>query len=170
MKRFARLPVLLVAIALVAAACGSDSKVGSGVNLSETGGEGQAAIVDPARTTTTLAPEIEGQVAVSTTAPPTTAASQAQGPTTTTPQTVILIQDDEQGHYLDPIVAQVPAGQLVVWRNVSSKDRQVAAGDNSFASPVIPPGGEWTATFSAKGTIDYTDTTRPYASASLRVY
>jgi plastocyanin len=169
MKRFLSLPIILVALALLAAACGSDTKVGSGVNLSETGGEGQAAIVDPARTTTTLAPEIEGQVAVSTTAPPTTAAGQANT-TTTAPQNLILIQDDEQGSYFDPIRYQVPAGQPLTWRNVGTKARQVAAKDNSFVSPMIPPGGEWTSTFSTKGVIDYTDTTRPYTNGQLQVY
>lgn len=157
------LPILLV---FVVAACGSDEETGSGLGVNAKGGDG--ALRD---TTTTTAPVVT--TAPPTTAPPRAAVTTAPPTTAPQPQNVITILEDKQGSsFVDKPQYQVARGSTVTWKNASSKPRKIAAENNVFVSPEIPPGGSWTYKAAAPaGVYNYRDTTRPYAvAAQLQVY
>ncbi len=56
-----------------------------------------------------------------------------------------------------PSVIKVIIGinNTVVWKNISPYTQSVVSFDNSFSSGPIPPGGEWTFTFTKNGTYRY---------------
>ena len=159
-----RLLCLVATLALLLVACGESNEVGGGV------GE-----VDESKTNVTRLGE--------TTAPPETTTTTGSGPTTTAkgqPTTTattakpaasieIIIQSDTKGSPFVPTVAQVLQGSTVRWKNTDSVARSVVFSDESYDSGPIAPGG--TAEYAANrvGNINYTDGTRPYAVASLRV-
>lgn len=169
MKRIVRLLAVVAVVAMLAGACGGDEKVGTGVRLDPGSGEG-GGLRDPTRTTTTLSDALEQAAGTNTTVATSDTAPTRSATTTTAPQNLILIQDDDQGHFFDPLLYQAPVGQAVTWRNVGKVARQLVS-DGLFSSPEIPPGGEFVFTFTAKGTFDYRDSTRPYAtSGRVQVY
>lgn len=154
---------------LVAGACSSGTRVGSGVDTDVEGG-GQAALRD-----TTTVPETVPE----TTAPPqTTAPASTAPPQTTAPPTTqapaqvfeIKIQSDNSSGHFEPRVAQVRRGTTVRWVNTDNKVHSVVSDDNqSFKSPDIPPGGSWDYVANRSGTFNYSDGTRPYALGTLQV-
>ncbi|HEV7886262.1 MAG TPA: hypothetical protein VGO92_01800 [Acidimicrobiales bacterium] len=162
MKRipFSRTLLVLLVVGLLAGACGSDTKVGSGVKVDKKGKGG--ALRDQ---TTTTAPTTTTTVKTTTTAAKTTATTKPTTTTTAAAAIVIKIQDDEQGLPFQPAAIRVKPGSIVEWQNVGTKGvaRQIKAADNAFRSPLIPPGGSWRWTANAVGTHDYKDETRPYA-------
>lgn len=169
-RRRSFLVVLLTALALVAAACGSDTQVGEGVEVEESDGSD---VIGALRDTTTTAPprltEDNGGGAA-TTAPPTTAPPATAPPTTEArPSLVIEIQSDTEGFAFDPQVGQVRAGSIVRWVNQDTQVRSVVFSDNSFTTGDIPPGGHFDYRADRPGTFNYTDGTRPYAQGQLRV-
>jgi len=162
--RFTRLVMILLALGLVAAACGGDSEVGSGVKVDEKGKSG--AFRDDATTTTTTATTLPPST---TTTKPNTATTARQ--TTTTAQAVavvIKVQDDEDGIAFDPPQVRVKKGAVIEWKNTSTRGntRQIKAENGAFRSPPIPPGGTWRWTANVTGTHNYADETRPYAVAA----
>lgn len=166
-----RLLVCTLLVALVAAACGSDSKVGSEELL-----EGEATGENFLDTTTTTAAPAEGAAAQSTTtAPPTTAPPTTAAPTTAPPTTqqqvsiVITINADTATSQFDPRVARVFQGSIVRWTNNDSVPRSVKADDGSFSSGTIQPGGSFDFKADKPGSFNYSDGTRPYAVGSLEV-
>lgn len=167
------LGIAVAALALLTAGCGGSSSVGSDVELSGDADSGAL------RDTTTTAAEDGGEQGngepsngpAPNQASPTTTTTAPRATTTTQarPQNIVLIQDDEQGAYFEPRIFQVPRGQDVTWRNVGTKTRKVLS--DRFASPDIPPGGEWAWTANVDPqTITYRDGTRPYAQAQLQVF
>lgn len=166
MKTFTliRTLALVVLLALVAGACGSDSETGGGVKVKRDGKKGDAALRDD-RTTTTAA-------AAATTTPTTAAkaTTTTRPPTTTTakPVSEIKIQDDQQGNQFEPRSLTVRAGRTVRWVNVGNSARSVEADNGAFRSPLLQPGQsyEWVA---KPGSYNYHDGTRPYAVGVLSV-
>lgn len=163
-----RLLALVAMLALLVAACGNDSEVGSGVKLDEKGKAG--ALRDPA-TTTTAAPTTTTAAPTTTTAKATATTAKATTSTTAAATVVIKIQDDRQGIAFDPAQVRVKRGQVVEWKNVSAEGttRQIKSEKNVFRSPPIPPGGTWRWTATVVGTHNYADETRPYAVAAKLV-
>lgn len=167
-RRRSLLVVLFTVLAVVVAACGSDTEVGEGVEVESDGSDVLGALRD---TTTTAPPRLtEDGGGSATTAPPATAAPTTAPPTTQAqPAIVIAIQADTAGFAFDPQVAQVPQGRIVRWVNQDSQARSVVFADNSFTTGEIPPGGHFDYVADRRGTFNYTDGTRPYAQAQLRV-
>jgi plastocyanin len=166
---------LVVALLLTLAACGGGKEVGTGVGVNDQGGASGALRDTTTTAAAVTAPTTTAKAAATTTAPKAVTTTAPPASTTTAaPQNVIKIQDDEQGAALDPRQFQVPKGSTVTWKNVSAKGatRQVAAENNAFVSPEIPPGGSWTWTANVPTqVINYRDTSRPYAvAAQLQVY
>ncbi|HUR48044.1 MAG TPA: cupredoxin domain-containing protein [Acidimicrobiales bacterium] len=152
-------------LALLAAACGSETRYGPGGGFDNANGS-EGAI----RSSSTVPPE--------TTAPP--AAAPSNTPTTAKPATTttakpaaqgypIKIQADQAGTQFEPRVAQVFAGTPVTWTNTDSVARSVEFSDQSFVSGPIAPGASVTFTANRAGEFNYSDGTRPYAVGTLRV-
>ena len=121
---------------------------------------------------TTTAPPTTKPVV--TTAPPTTKPPET---TTTTVAKItafeMTINGDKSGKsQFEPQQASVFVGTPVQFTNTDSATRSVKSGQGSpiqFQSPDIPPGGTWTYTPRAAGTIPIVDGTRPYATGSIYV-
>ena len=177
--------LLLAAMAVVSAACGSDNKVGdeSLLNFKEQANQrlGETTTTTAAPTTTTAQGAVTsttkpkagaGGAATSTTAKAGTAATVTTATTAPAPvQTVreIYIYGDDAAQPLDPQVQTAYTGSIIRWVNKDSVDRQVRADSGQFASPVIRPGGSWDYTANTVGTFAYGDDTRPYVKGELRV-
>ena len=156
-NRFVVRAAAVVALALLAGACGNGGSVGSGLNKKGLNGSGSGAI---------------GQA--TTTAPPTTAAAAATtapkaGPTTTRavqPSAVYTIQSDTKGQYIDPLTHTVTAGSLVRFTNSDSIAHQISGKINDqqvFRTALIAPGASADIRPTTRGTIDLIDEQRTYA-------
>ncbi|HUF33187.1 MAG TPA: hypothetical protein VMN58_08285 [Acidimicrobiales bacterium] len=174
-----RLAAALIAAAVLLAACGGDTSVGSDELRSfeeQEAGEGRLG-----ETTTTavdlgsgpLSEEATPDTAPPETAPPATTAPPPPPPPTTAPvdnaAITIAIRSDDFSPQFNPSVARVFAGSVVRWVNEDSEVRSVNAGDGSFASGDIAPGGTFERRFDQPGIFDYRDGTRPYVTARLEV-
>jgi plastocyanin len=60
-----------------------------------------------------------------------------------------------QGKAFQPVEQTVPVGTTVTWVNQDAEDHDVYSDDGSVSSPSIPPGGSWSFTFAAPGTVHY---------------
>lgn len=146
---------------LVGTACGGGDQVGSGVSVvPEDGGT----VPRLGETTTTSAP-----AAAETTAPPavqaTTTAPPPTAPPTTQQRVALTIRIADRSTY-EPLIGQVSNGALVRWVNEDTIERQVAATDNAFVSPKIPPGGSWDWKATVPGRHDYSDPDVPFAAGA----
>jgi len=158
-----RVAVTLLLVVL-AAACGEDNRVGSGVDLNIAD---QAQEVRLGETTTTVAPE---------TSPSERAAlgetTTTQAPTTTAQPVTLAIAINSDGGtstQFEPSAARVYVGSLVEWVNTDDVPRSVVADDGSFDSGPIAPGGTWRFNATVVGQFPYSDGTRPYAVGTLEV-
>lgn len=189
-SRTARIAALAAAGVFLAGACSSDESVGSGVEVGAGGGQGAlrdqstttVAGTDQAATPTTAAPrgpattqpaaqQSQGQPHTVQTAPPeeTVQTVAEETPTTTRARPEVVIKITDAGTSFDPLIAQATVGGKVTWENTGSTARQVADRDNKyFVSPMIEPGATWSwvANVPAGTTVNYRDTTRPYAQAA----
>jgi plastocyanin len=161
--------LVLSLLAVAAAGCGEKHATGNDKTL------------DFQETTTT--------VAAVTTAPPSTAApattakatATTAARTATTPKpaattakpaatfAITIRPDGDSRGLLDPSTATVKVGTVVTWTNTDSAARSVVASNGAFTSPAIPPGGTYSWTASAPGTVKYKDGTRPYVLGTLHV-
>ena len=165
--RFIRWGAVVIALALVTAACGGDNKIGEGLDADGNPQGGSGAIGQA--TTTTVA-------AVTTTARGAAAATTAK-PTPTTvaqPSAIYRIQDDNKGQYIEPLEHAVRAGSLVRFVNEDDTPHTITGKIGSTVvmgpSPSIAPGGVWDVRPGARGTYDIVDEQRPYAQGvTLRV-
>jgi plastocyanin len=159
-----------LALSAVLAGCGKKNAVGSGVGVKGNGSQGNTAALGA--TTTTVAPTTTAPKNTTTTAHKATTTTARQATTTTVaPTLVIKIQSSTaNGGAFDPAQgATVPRGSLVRWQNTDSQARSVIADNNSFASPMIPPGGTFDYIANAPGKVSYHDGTRPFAVGSFDV-
>jgi plastocyanin len=174
-----RLLFLLLLAAVSLSACGSDNKVGEGVDLNikdQVNNQrlGAATTTTTAASTATSAPQ-SAAVGRSTTTSTTAAPATTAAPVTTTtakeaPTLEIAINGDSGGQsQFDPSQARVYAGTLVKWTNKDSAPRSVEADDGTFTSPSIAPGETYTFKADKAGRFNYHDGTRPYAVAALEV-
>jgi|GEM_PF-2834791 len=69
----------------------------------------------------------------------------------------------------DPPALDARAGDTVVWHNTGSMQHSITAGDGSFDSGLIPPGGTWSRTFGATAFVDYHCTPHPWMKGIVRV-
>lgn len=160
-----RRAISLLFIALLAAACGEDTKVGSGVDLN---------IADQAEgvrlgetTTTTAAPTAAGGERAALGETTTT-----EAPTTTVQAVTLAITINSDGGtttQFEPSAARVYVGSLVEWVNRDSVPRSVIADGGAFDSGPIAPGGTYRYNATNAGSFAYSDGTRPYAVATLEV-
>ncbi len=156
-----RLLVVIAALALTAAGCGSDNKVGDDalLKLDDPNASGDRL---GASTTTAVA-------SVNTTAPPATTALRV-APTTAVPTYEIGIFGDKSGNKpFDPTPARVFRGMTVTWVNRDVEPRSVEADNGAFMSPMLPPGGRFQYRADVVGIFNYHDGTRPYAGSTLEV-
>lgn len=143
---------------LVIAGCGSQNSVGSQSLLNFTPAPSPRAVPSPSPSN---GPGGAGghpsPVAQHSTAPPAV--------------TVVVTIPSSTGanQSMSPSPLTINAGTIVKWVNGDSQPRGVAANNGTFKSPLIPPGGSWTYTFTAPGTFDYSDTTRPYVTGEVVV-
>lgn len=176
--------LLLAAVALLGAACGSDNKVGdeSLLNFKEQANNrlGETTTTTAAPTTTTAKAATAttkpgakaGGVVTSTTAKPGTAATATTAkPAPVNVQTIreIFIQSDEAELALDPQIQTAYTGSVIRWTNKDKVARSVRADSGQFASPPIAPGASWDYTANTVGNFAYSDDTRPYVKGELRV-
>jgi plastocyanin len=155
--------------AAVLAGCSKKNAVGTGVKVN---GEASAGGLALGSTTTTVAVTSTTSKSSATTVKATT--TTAQHTTTTAaaaPTLVIKIQNSNasDGAFSPAAGVTVPRGSVVRWQNTDSQPRSVIADDNSFASPMIPPGGTFDYTFNSPGKVSYHDGTRPFAVGSFTV-
>ena len=155
--RYVRRAAVVVALALLAGACGGGGGVGEGLKADgkqKEGAIGQA-------TTTTAA-------VVITTAPPTTAAKTNTPTTAAVPSAVYTINSDTKGQYIEPLSHTVRAGQLVRFHNADTIahviDGKIGSTVVMGPSPSIAPGADWDVRPTVKGTYDIVDEQRPYAA------
>jgi len=178
-NRTRALRALLLVGALLGAACGDDSTVGSDELRAGGGGEDRLALGETTTTTTTPDPGAP----VDTTAPPPSTPPPTAPPATAPPPTAppptappaqsftlqIEIRSDASSPQMNPSVARVFAGSTIRWINADSVPRSVEAADGSFASGLIAPGAVFDHFFGAAGTFGYKDGTRPYVTAQVEV-
>ena len=181
MNRRILFALLTSVLALLVAACGEDSKVGSEKleNFESQSGDGALGA-----TTTTVAPETTTTAAAAaTTAPPpppkaTTTTTAKPAPTTTaapTPTTaavsiIVKIQGDGQGNAFEPSNVRAYTGSTIRFENVDTAAHQVRSRNGEFQSPSIAPGSSFDYKVTlAPGNYEYTDTSRPYAVGYLEV-
>jgi plastocyanin len=55
----------------------------------------------------------------------------------------------------EPVERVVPVGASLTWVNLDPEEHDIVAADQSFASPLVPPGGAWSFTFARPGTYPY---------------
>jgi plastocyanin len=157
--------LVVIALALVVAACGGSNKVGNDslLNVKDQAGKQLGAATTttaPPATSTTLASIGIGR-------PTTTVAPTA---TTTVREFVIAINGDKSGKsQFDPNSGTVFTNFNVRWQNNDTVARSVVFDDGSKRSGDIAPGKSWTTTFATAGNFHYTDGTRPFAVASITV-
>jgi plastocyanin len=162
--------VFAVVAMLALVACGSDNKVGddSLVNFKDQAQDRLGATTTTAAAVTTTAAG-RGQLGVgaaTTTAKPT--ATTAAAPTQQAFD-IDINGDNSATTQFDPPAARVFKGTVVKWTNKDATARSIEADNGAFKSPSIPPGGTFTYTANAPGSLNYHDGTRPYAVASLEV-
>lgn len=168
-----RLGAAVLALGLIAGACGGEETTGSSLTTIKGGGAGGARGIIEGTTTTTKAPKKPkddkgNQSASQTTAPPETAP-----PTTEAPKIINVIEIRDDTHpdgAMSDYFYQVPKGQVVRWKNTGSKPYSIEFTDGSFTSGKIKPGDhvDWPA--DVDGTYDYRDGTRPYVQARVQVF
>lgn len=157
---------MVIAIALVAAlatGCGSDTKVGSGVDLNLKDAAGDTRLGERTTTTATTAPGQAlgvGQNTTTTRPPPTTAPAGFE---------IAINSDNASQSQFHPSQARVFVGTTVRWVNRDVQPRSVVADGGAFESPSLVPGQAYVYTANTPGRFDYHDGTRPYAVASLEV-
>ena len=158
MTRAASLALILLA------ACSGGTKVGDDVDLNVQEQAERLALGEVTTTTAASSGADSAKVAISD-------AGVDNGTTTTTvPDFEISIHSDSAGDsQFDPSVARVAQHTRVRWVNRDSVPRSVVAGDGTFDSGMIPPGGSYAYVASVSGSFDYTDGTRPYAVGRLEV-
>ncbi|MEW6471612.1 MAG: hypothetical protein AB1679_05035 [Actinomycetota bacterium] len=180
--------LLLAAVALVGAACGSDNKVGdeSLLNFKEQAQErlGETTTTTAAPTTTTAKAAVttttRGKAAGGAAATSTTTAKSGSAPTATMPTTttrpaqtireIHIYADNDAGHDpLEPLVQTAYVGSIIRWINHDRVPRAVRAASGQFASPMIQPGASWDYAARTAGEFDYSDDTRPYVTGKLLV-
>lgn len=179
--------LVLTALALVGAACGSDNKVGdeSLLNFKEQAGNrlGETTTTTAAATTTTAAaaattttkPKAGGGTGATATTVKggSTATAPIQTTTTQSAQTVREIHiygDSDAGHdALEPLTQTAYVGSIIRWFNHDKVPRSVRADSGQFASPMIAPGASWDYAARTAGEFDYNDDTRPYVTGKLVV-
>jgi plastocyanin len=162
--------ITCVAIATLAA-CGGNSSVGnkSLLNVKDQIAKcriGECTTTTAAPTATTAAGGAGGGLAIGT---PTTARAVT---TTVVQEQVITINSDTAGNgtQFDPNTVTVYTNYPIRFTNKDSVPRSVVFGGNDTRrSPSIAPGGSWSTTFTAPGTYNYQDGTRPYAVGSIQV-
>jgi hypothetical protein len=152
-----RRAIPVVALALLAGACGGGGGVGSGLKANGKQ-KGEGAIGQA--TTTTAA-------VVITTAPPTTA--KPNTPTTVpVPSAVFTINSDTKGQYIEPLSHTVRATQLVRFHNADTIahviDGKIGSTIVMGPSPSIAPNADWDVRPTVRGTYDIVDEQRPYAA------
>jgi hypothetical protein len=157
--------VIAVAVAsIVVAGCGKKNQVGTGLKQSNGGGSGAIGLTTTtAAPPTTAAPTATTAKSTATTAKPT--------PTTPAPEqpffTFIIQKDAPQ---INPTRGSCAVGKICRWENHDSVPRSIVADDNTFASPMIAPGGHWDYRPAAKGSHNITDGTRPYATGVVNFF
>lgn len=167
-NRTPRLLVVVLLLAVLASACGSDSKVGdkSLLNFKDQ-------VNDQLGATTTTVSQSSTTVAskLGVNATTTTTAKAATTSTTIDKSFIITINGDKSGaaSQFDPSQASVYVGAVVKWVNKDSVARSVVAQNGLFRSPPIPPGGNFVYQATKAGDYAYQDGTRPYANGFLRV-
>lgn len=171
------LSLIVMALALVLPACGSDNKVGdeSLLDFKEQVNDQRLGATTTTVAPSTTAPADANQKAgiqtntTTTTAPATT----SQPPTTQAPvqyAEISINSDSASTSQFDPSHLQVFQGTRVRWTNKDSVPHSVESDDaKSFASGPIPPGGTYVLKTTAIGEFNYHDGSRPYAVASLEV-
>lgn len=163
MQRRISFLVTLVALALVAGACGGGGEVGGDLKVGKGNGNKNGAI---GQATTTVAPTV--------TAPPAAAATttiKSAAPTTSappaTPVAVYVIQSDTKGQYIEPLSHSVRVGALVRFTNQDTIPHVIDGriGDKTVLgpSPTIAPGANWDVRPKTLGTYDIVDQQRTYA-------
>lgn len=163
---------LLLALALLLAACGEDNSVGGGEVFEF---DQQQAEALGGSTTTTAAPEntVPDQSTTTVAADQTT--TTVQQTTTTLPpeeqqvSVEVLIQEDATGQAFAPRIVAIPVGGKVRFVNTTSVARSVVADNGAFDSGNIAPGGVWIFEATSPGQYNYTDGTRPYAVGTVDV-
>jgi plastocyanin len=164
LRRASALPVLLVALTALVAACSDDKSVGSEDLLTfeqrqqQELGETTTTTVAAAATTTTTA-----SVQAATTAPPATTAPERA------PSVEIRIAGDNERSQFQPPAVRVYVASIIRWVNADTEPRSVIADNGAFNSGPIPPGGHWDYKADAPGRFNYSDGTRPYAVALVEV-
>ena len=161
--RVARAAVAVLAVLLLAAACGSKKDVGNDSLLKGTDGKTAATRLGET-TTTTAAP---GAPSTTTTTPPVTAPPTTQK---AAPAVEVSIgSDTTAGGQFQPRVVQVQAGATVRFVNKDSVARSVVSDDGVFDSGSIAPGATWDWVAQGAGQYNYSDGTRPYAVGTIDV-
>lgn len=67
------------------------------------------------------------------------------------------------------VVAEIPRGTTIIWKNEDLLAHTVTADDGSFASGMIEPGSSWSYTFNAPGSFAYHCTPHPFMKARVEV-
>lgn len=175
MKSIHRILLAVLALGLLAGACGGGDEVGKGVKNVKPGDTtpGGGAIRDP---NTTQPPATEK--AVDTTAPPPTPKPTTPPPTQAERKcTQVKAGDGTIQDYINignankpynPTSAGFQRGALVCWKNTDTVAHGVEASNGAFSSGPIAPGEvyKWSANVSA-GRINYADPDRPFAVGEL---
>lgn len=171
-RRRSLLVILVTALALVAVACGGDTKTGSGLKVEE--GDGSGVLGALRDTTTTAPPQVEGGdggggSAGVTTPPPTNAPTTAPPTTRPAPRRTIAVLANSP--FFREVNNAVQVGTIVEFVNEDSVEREVLINDGKvWRSGMIPPGGKAEYTANAPGSYSVTEGTRPYATGGqLRV-
>ena len=164
---------VVVVLAALGAACGSDNKVGdeSLVNFKDQAQQRLGATTTTVAAATTVPQRgALGVGATTTTARP---VATTRPPTTIPPEQTYEIEinsDNAAATQFDPTPARVYKGTVVRWVNKDTTARSVLSEDQTtLKSPMIPPGGSWTYKADRVGKFNYEDGTRPYATGTLEV-
>jgi plastocyanin len=156
MQRLVTRTAAVLALAMVAGACGGGGGVGKDLDLKK--GEGGSGAIRQASTTTVA---VVTTVKTATTLKPTAT-------TNVVPNAIYRIQDDAKGQYIDPLSHAVRAGSLVRFTNEDDTPHTITGKIGSTVvmgpSPSIAPGTSWDVRPMTKGTYDIIDEQRPYAA------
>lgn len=165
----------LVGLLLGTVACSSEESVG---NRSLTDfeqqtpppslGPSQPASAKPVATR----PPVVKPRPVVTTAKPAASQQPKPKPRQSAPAAVLKIDingDNTTSTQFNPANAAAFAGTIITWTNRDGVPRGVKAEDGSFASGPLAPGKSYSWTASKAGRYQYSDSTRPYAVATLTV-
>ena len=159
----------VVALALVAVACGGDTSVGS-AELKQFKGNVGGALRDTTTTTALAVPPtgragIGGATTTVTAARVTTTLGRPQSSTLP----IAINPDNNAEGYFSPTGGRVQQGAFIVWTNRDTQPRSVKADNGAFSSPSLQPGQSFSWTANVLGHIDYHDGTRPYATGFVEV-